>query len=155
MVSPEQLRRYPFFTGLDNTHLKAIAMVADEIAFQKGESLYESDKDADALFVLVDGIVEHYFSVVNSPDPKLRKEFYLSDITPGEVFGLSSMIEPYKHTTTARCAREGHAIRIQTASLLTLGELDSKFAYSFMYQVARSLSDKLESTRVQLAASRA
>ncbi len=155
MVSTEQLRRYPFFTGLDNTHLKAIAMVADEIAFQKDESLYESDKDADALFVLVDGIVEHYFSVVNSPDPKLRKEFYLSDITPGEVFGLSSMIEPYKHTTTARCAREGHAIRIQTASLLTLGELDSKFAYSFMYQVARSLSDKLESTRVQLAASRA
>ena len=155
MVAPEQLRRYPFFMGLDNTHLKAIAMVADEIAFQKGESLYESDKDADALFVLVDGIVEHYFSVVNSPDPKLRKEFYLSDITPGEVFGLSSMIEPYKHTTTARCAREGHAIRIQTASLLTLGELDSKFAYSFMYQVARSLSDKLESTRVQLAASRA
>lgn len=155
MVSLDQLRRYPFFTGLDNTQIKAVAMVADEITFAKGDSLYEIDKAADALFVLVDGIVEHYFIVVNSADPKLRKEFYLSDITPGEVFGLSSMIEPYKHTTTARCAREGHAIRIQTASLLTLGELDSKFGYSFMYQVARSLSDKLESTRVQLAASRA
>ena len=155
MVSPEQLRRYPFFMGLDQTHLKAIAMVADEVTFQKGDSLYETDKDADALFVLVDGIVEHYFTVVNSADPKARKEFYLSDITPGEVFGLSSMIEPYRHTSTARCAREGHAIRIQTASLHTLGELDPKFGYSFMYQLARTLTERLEQTRVQLAAARA
>jgi len=155
MVSPELLRRYPFFAGFDNTHIKAIAMVADEFSFEKDDSLYEIDKPADALFVLVDGIVEHYFIVVNSQDARLRKEFYLSDITPGEVFGLSSMIDPYKHTTTARCAREGHAIRIQTASLLTLGELDSRFAYSFMNQIAKALSEKLESTRVQLAASRA
>jgi hypothetical protein len=33
--------------------------------------------------------------------------------------------------------------------------LDSRFAYSFMYQVARALSEKLEATRVLLAASRA
>lgn len=155
MVSPELLRRYPFFGVFAETPLKAIAMVADEVIYDAGESLYEIDLDADKLFLLIDGSVEHYFIVADSLNPASRKEFYLSDINPGDVFGLSSMIEPYRHTTSARATGHSRVVRIETASLRTLGELDPKLGYVIMVQVAKAISEKLESTRVQLAATRA
>jgi len=155
VISPEQLRRFSFFTPFDNTQIKALAIVSEEIAFSKGDILYEIDMPADYLFVLVDGTLEHAFTLVKSQDPKIRKEFYLSDINPGEVFGLSSVIEPYKHTTTARGTSDGHVLRIQTAGLRTLGELDPRFGYNFMYQIAHAMSEKLEAARVPLDAARA
>jgi CRP-like cAMP-binding protein len=155
MISPELLRRYPFFGVLDDTPLKAVAMVADEFFFEKGDTLYEIDRPAEYLYVLIEGSVEHYFIVLDSIDARVRKEFYLSDINPGEVFALSAMVEPYRHTTTARCTSEGRVIRINTTSLRTLAKLDPKFGASLMTQVARSLYEKLESARVQLAAARA
>ena len=36
MISPELLYRYPFFGGLDNSQVKAIAMIAQEIFLDNG-----------------------------------------------------------------------------------------------------------------------
>ena len=49
MVSPELLRRYPFFGFLDATQLKAMAMIAEEVEPQTGEDLFETDQPATAL----------------------------------------------------------------------------------------------------------
>jgi CRP/FNR family cyclic AMP-dependent transcriptional regulator len=107
------------------------------------------------LFVLISGNVEHYFVIVDSPNPAIRKEFYLSDINPGDTFGLSSLVEPFRHTTTARATTSSRVIQIEASSLRTLGELDARLGYVIMYQVAKAVSEKLEATRVQLAATRA
>jgi CRP/FNR family transcriptional regulator, cyclic AMP receptor protein len=155
MVSPELLRRYPFFAVFSDTPLKAIANVAEEVTYEPGENLYEIDKPAEQLFLLIKGSVEHYFIIVDSPNPSIRKEFYLSDINPGDVLALSSLIEPFRHTTTARAATQSTLIRIQASSILNLGELDPKLGYVVMHQAAKSLLEKLEATRVQLAATRA
>lgn len=154
MVSPDLLRRYPFFSVLEETPLKAIALVANEVTYNPGQTLYEIDKAADKLYILVEGSVNHYFAIVDSPDPSIRKEFYLSDITPGELFGLSSMIEPFRHTTTARATRASRVIEIEVASLNTLSELDPKLGYKVMHQVAKAILEKLEATRIQLASTR-
>jgi CRP/FNR family cyclic AMP-dependent transcriptional regulator len=155
VVSPELLRRYPFFSVFEDTPLKAIAMVAEDVTFEPDQSLYEIDKLADKLFVLISGNVEHYFVIVDSPNPAIRKEFYLSDINPGDTFGLSSLVEPFRHTTTARATTSSRVIQIEASSLRTLGELDARLGYVIMYQVAKAVSEKLEATRVQLAATRA
>jgi CRP/FNR family transcriptional regulator, cyclic AMP receptor protein len=155
MVSPDLLRRYPFFSVLEETPLKAISLVANEVTYQPGDALYEIDKPANKLFILIEGSVNHYFVIVDSPDPSIRKEFYLSDITPGELFGLSSMIEPFRHTTTARSTRSSRVIEIEVASLNTLSELDPRLGYKVMHQVAKAILEKLEATRIQLAATRA
>ena len=155
MVSTELLRRYPFFNVFPETQLKAIAMVAQEVTYEIGQALYEIDKPADKLFLMLSGCVEHYFVVLDSPDPAIRKEYYLSDINAGDIFGLSSLIEPYRHTTTARATAISRVIQIESSSINTLGELDPKLGYLIMYQVAKAVAEKLESTRVQLAATRA
>lgn len=155
MVTPELLRRYPFFHVFADTHLKAMAMVAEEVTYGVGETLYEIDKPAEKLFLLLNGCIEHYFIVIDSPNPAIRKEYYLSDINPGEIFGLSSMLEPYRHTTTARATALSRVIQIPSSSITTLGELDPKLGYLLMHQVAKTALEKLEATRVQLAATRA
>ena len=155
MVTPELLRSHPFFRVFADTHLKAIAMVAEEVTVEVGDALYEIDKPAEKLFLLLSGCIEHYFTVLDSPNPAIRKEYYLSDINPGEIFGLSSMIEPFRHTTTARATMPSQVIQIQSSSITTLGELDPKLGYLMMRQLAKTVMEKLESTRVQLAATRA
>ncbi len=117
MVTPELLRSYPFFRVFADTHLKAIAMVAKEISCEVGDALYEIDRPADKLLLLLSGCVEHYFITIDSPNPAIRKEYYLSDINPGDIFGLSSMLQPYRHTTTARATMPSQVIEI---SLLPL-----------------------------------
>lgn len=155
MVTPELLHSHPFFSVFAENHLKAIALVAEEKKVEVGEALYEIDKPADKLFLLLSGCVEHYFIVLDSPNPAIRKEYYLSDINPGDIFGLSSMLEPFRHTTTARATLPSQVIEIQSASITTLCELDSKLGYEIMRQLAKTVMEKLEATRVQLAATRA
>jgi hypothetical protein len=41
MISLELLRRYPFFAGLDEAELKAIAMIADEVRVPAKTILFE------------------------------------------------------------------------------------------------------------------
>lgn len=155
MISPELLRRYPFFGFLNETQVKAVAMIAEEFELVKGETLFENERPASALYLLVEGSVELYYLVGDEGDPKLHKEFYISDINPGEVFGISALIEPYTYTSTGRVASPGRAVKIEGAGLRALCELDCEMGYGLMRQLARAALERLHDTRIQLAAARA
>ena len=155
MVSPELLRRYPFFGTLDDRQLKAVAMIAEEHSFEAGEMLFEIERPAEALYLLAEGSVELYYVVMDEYDPKLRKEFYVSDIGPGEVFGISALIEPYQYTSRVQAASASRVVKIEGAGLRALCEVDCKLGYSLMRQIARTALERLHDTRVQLVAARA
>jgi CRP-like cAMP-binding protein len=155
MVSPELLRRYPFFGFLDDAQLKAVAMLAEEVAVHQGETLLENDRPAAALFVLLEGSAELDYVVMDRDNPRLRKEFYISDINPGEVSGISALIEPYIYTATVRATSAGRVVRIDAAGLRALCEVDSRLAAALMRQLARAAMERLHDTRVQLVAARA
>src|SRR5512139_394490 len=101
MVSIELLRHYPFFRGLTNGQLSAIAMVADEITYEKGTLLFEQNAPASVLCLLLEGGVD-LSCVMNEGDAKLRRELVVGEISSGEAFGLSAVIEPYQYRATAR-----------------------------------------------------
>lgn len=155
MISPELLRRYPFFGFLDNAELKAVAMIAEELTLEASESLFEIEQPAEALYLLMDGAIELYYVVIDDYDPTLRKEFYISDINPGEICGISALIEPYQYTSTARAACLSHLVKVESAGLRAVCEVDSHLAYRLMRQVAKSALERLHATRVQLVAARA
>jgi CRP-like cAMP-binding protein len=155
MVSPELLRRYPFFGSLTEAQLKALAMIGEEFSLEKSETLFETNRPAEALYLLMEGCIELYYVVTDALDPKLRKEFYISDISPGEVFGISALIEPYVYTSTGRVAGLSRVIRIEGAGLRALCELDCELGYSLMRQLSRTAIARLHDTRVQLVAARA
>lgn len=155
MVSPELLRRFKFFGFMSDGQLKAVAMITEELAFEKGKALFEIGRPAAALYLLVVGSIELLYVVSDEFDPQTRKEFYISDISPGEICGISALIEPYVYTSTARADGPCRILKIESDALRALCEVDSSLAYGWMREIAKVAIERLHDTRVQLAAARA
>ena len=155
MISPERLRRYQFFGFLDAAQLKAVAMITEDITTAAGAILFENDEPADYLYLLVEGNAEIIYRVNDPEHPGLDMEFYVGELSPGEVFGISTLIEPHIYTSSVRVTEAGRALRIQGQTLRAMCELDAKLAYGIMRQIAQTAMERLHSTRVQLAAARA
>ena len=94
MISPELLRRFPFFGFLDTTQLKAVAMLSEEVEIDKDSTVFETDQTAVALYVLVEGSIDLNYKVIDREDSKIVKEFFISELNPGDIFGLSALLEP-------------------------------------------------------------
>ncbi len=155
MISPELLRRYPFFGFLENGELRAVAMLAEDVVCPAGQPIFEIEGQAEALYLLVEGGIEHSYVVIDRDDPALRKEFFIGEINPGEIFGFSALIEPYVYSATCRASVVSRLIKIDGAGLRAVCEVDPKLAYGLMRQVAKAVMNRLTDTRIQLVAARA
>ncbi|HEY4691449.1 MAG TPA: cyclic nucleotide-binding domain-containing protein [Anaerolineae bacterium] len=155
MVSPELLRRYPFFGQLANDSLNAVAMLAEEITFKDGETIFETGGPADALYFLIEGCVDLHYIVADEINPELRKDFFISEINPGEPFGISALIEPYRYTGTVRATCPSRVFKFDAAGLRALCTVDPKIDAALMRQIAAAAMSRLSDTRVQLVAARA
>lgn len=155
MISPELLRRFPFFGFLDETHLKAVAMLSEELDLEKDTTVFETDQAADALYVMVGGSIDLNYKVIDREDPKIVKEFFISELNPGDVFGLSALIEPYRYTMTAKVNAPSTVIHLEASGLRALSEIDAKLSAGLMQAMVQALMERLNDTRVQLAAARA
>ena len=155
MVSPELLRRYPFFGPFGSDQLNAIAMLTDEVTFQKGDTIFETDQPANALYFLIEGGVDVHYIIADAIDADLRKDFFISEINPGEPFGISALIEPYRYSGSVQASSAARVLKIEAAGLRALCEVDPKIAAVLMRQAAKAAMLRLHDTRVQLAAARA
>ena len=155
MISPELLRRYPFFNFMDETELRAVAMITEEVQPGAGETLFEEGQPARALYLLLEGLVELWFIVTDKHEQDLRKELYICDINPGEVTGISAVIEPYQYVSTARVIGPARLLKLEATGLRKLCNTDCKLGYGLMRQIARAAMERLSDTRVQLVATRA
>ena len=152
MISPEILRRYPFFGSLSDVQIKALAMIAEEKEFGKGTVLFEEGTPADAFFLLVDGGISLYFKASVEYQPKTRKDFLVGEINPGEVFAISALIEPYIYSTTVRADKNCRVLIFDSAALNGLIEKDPKLDCILMRKIAGAAMERLAYARVQLAA---
>ncbi len=155
MISPELLRRYPFFAFLDEAQLRAVAMLSEEIEVEAGALIFDTGKPAEALCLLTDGSLELYYAVVDRDDPDLRKEFFLGEFSPGDIFGISALIEPYVYTSSVRASIMSRVVKMDATGLRALCEVDLRLAAGLMRATAKTAMERLNDTRVQLAAARA
>ena len=155
MISPELLRRFPFFNFCDDAQLKAVAMLAEEVEVDKGSSVFETEQSADEVYVLIEGSIDLYFKVVDRDDPGLIKEFFLSEFNPGDIFGLSALFAPYRRSMTAKVMGPSKLIKIDAMGLRGLLEGDTAFAAGLFKAAAQTFMHRVNETRAQLAAARA
>lgn len=155
MISPELLRRFPFFGNLENSQLIAISIISEEETYKSGEEIFREGSPAETLYLLEDGGIDLYFTVIDSFHPELRKEFSVGEINPGEPFGISALIEPYILTATARVSSPSKVIRINASGLRATMDTDPALSCALMRKMAKAAIDRLNDTRIQLAAARA
>jgi CRP/FNR family transcriptional regulator, cyclic AMP receptor protein len=154
MISPEILRRYPFFAHLDEEELAQIAMISEESSFEKGDTIFKEGQKADSLYLLEEGSVDLFYHTQEEHDPRSIRKFLVGEINPGEVFAISVFIDPFILTATAVAAQKGDLLKIKGAELRAMFDKDNRMAYHLMVQLMKVFSDRLYFTRVQLAAER-
>jgi len=154
VISPELLRRYPFFGLLSDSQLKSIAMLSDEVLLQPGETLFKSDEPADALYFLVEGSVDLHYIVTDRDDPRVYKDFFVGPVNAGEPLGISALVEPYRYTATAVAGAACRLVRIDAAGLRTMCAASAELAAVLMKHTAQAAMSRLHEARVQLAAAR-
>lgn len=154
MISPETLRRYPFFSGLTEEQFKAVAMISNEETFEEGAVIFEECEPADKIYFLLDGNVDLYYRSTDEMNlnPAPPKEFFAESVNPGEVFAISAMIQPYVLNTTAKASTKSSAITIDGDNLRKYMEGDIALANKLLKQTVIALADRVVSLRVQLAA---
>jgi CRP/FNR family cyclic AMP-dependent transcriptional regulator len=152
MISPELLRRYPFFASLNDDQLKAIAMIAQEKTYLKDTVLIKENTPANKLVLLLEGDVDLIYSgggegaVVNA---------LVGSIAPGEVYGVSSLIEPFTFISSAKATVPVKVAEVDGVALRALMDGDAKLAFALMRNIAQAVLERLKYTQVELAAARA
>jgi CRP/FNR family cyclic AMP-dependent transcriptional regulator len=152
MVSPELLRRYPFFASLSEDQLKAMATIAEERTYPKDTLLVKENTSASKLALLLEGDVDLVFSgggegsVVNA---------LVGSIAPGEVYGVSSLIEPYRYISSVKATMPVKVVELDGPALRALMEVDAKLAAVLMRNISVAVLERLKYTQVELAAARA
>jgi len=152
MISSETLRRYPFFGLLSDEQLKAIAMIGEEKTYPKDTILFKENTAATRLYLLLEGDIDLVYSgggegaVVNA---------LVGSIAPGEVLGVSSLIEPYTFISSARPTTPIKVVEIDSLALRALAEVDARLGYILMRNIAVAVLERLKYTQVELAAARA
>ena len=152
MISLDLLRRFPFFSFMDDKELKAVATIAQELLPKANDVLIEADKPANALFFLIDGHLPYYMTVTTEHMPDYRREYFIGYINPNEIFGISALIEPYQYTATLRAETPSRVIKIDAPALRALCEVDHHLSIGLMKAVAKTAMERLQMTRVQLVA---
>jgi CRP-like cAMP-binding protein len=152
MVSPELLRRYPFFALLNDEQLAAIAMIAQEKCYPKGALLVKENTSAVILALLIEGDVDLIYS--GGGEGAICNAL-VGSIAPGEPYGVSSLIEPYRYTATAKATMPVKVIELDGVALRNLVEKDGKLGYILMRNVSIAVLERLRYTQVELAAARA
>jgi CRP-like cAMP-binding protein len=152
MVSTELLRRYPFFAMLTDEQLKAIAIVAEEKSYPKDSLLVKEDNEANKLILLLDGDVDLIYS---GGGEGAISNALVGSIAPGEMLGVSSIIEPYKYISSARATMAVKVVEIDGAAVRALMQVDKLLGFALMSNVAAAVLERLKYTQVELAAARA
>lgn len=152
MISTEVLRRYPFFSFMSPEQLREVAMITEEVEFKKGDILFNINEKADFCYLLMQGGIDLHYVVVDEHDPDLRKEFVVGTINPGEILGISSVVEPYRYTATAISINPSRLLQMDAVALRDLCRQDDQLDRGLQTMVAKETMERLHATRVQLAA---
>lgn len=159
MISPELIRRYPFFAGLDHEQIIALANVAGEYKTETGHYFFHEGDTLDNLYLLVEGAAAIVIEVPNqniehTVSEQLTGKLQTSDVVtsvvgPGDVFGWSALISPYQATSSVKATTPCRVVGFNCQELRRTFKDDCEFGYVMIEKVARIIRDRLRDMRVE------
>ncbi len=145
MISPETLRRYPYFGHASDERLRQLAMFSEEQIIPAGTTIFSEGDKSDYLYILVDGEVDIQYTLGSG---ELRT---VDTLVPGELMMWSALVEPYKSTAVGTTRQETKVISIRAEDLRNLCHEDHEMAHYILLSLVKLLATRLEGARVQLA----
>ena len=154
MLIPQILRQSPIFRALDDAQLQRVATLcrkedhaAEKLMFQKDDALHD-------LYIVARGSVRLTMDVRlwNSSTTLCTAVMTLRE---GDVFGWSSLVEPYLATLSAHTREPCALVTVNGANLRNVMDEDPLLGYKVMQAVASLIAGRLEATRMSIMLQRA
>ncbi len=145
MISPELLRRYPYFADVSEESLKEVAMISEELSGAAGETLFKQGDPAELLYVMTEGEIDLQYELGSG---ELRT---VDTLVAGDLAVWSAVVEPYRCTASGTIRKDTKLLAIQGAKLRELMETNHDLGYRLLLSVTKLLATRLEGARVQLA----
>ncbi len=145
MISPEALRRYPYFAKVGEESFKKVAMLAEETTARAGATLFHEGDKSEKLYIIVDGEVDLQYTLGNG---ELRT---VDTLVAGDLMMWSALVEPYRSTATGNVKKDTKLITLDGVKLRDLCQQDHDLGYRMLLSLTQLLAARLEGARVQLA----
>ncbi len=159
MISPELLRRYPFFGGLNHDQLVALAKVGSEEAVDAGHYFFHERDQLDHLYLILEGAVavvieipaeNTHQTVADQYNRQLHTtDVVISAIGPGEVFGISALIPPPVASAGAKATTPCRVVAFNSQELLQIFAQDCAFGYIMTQKIAQIFRGRLHDMRIE------
>ena len=159
MISPELIRRYPFFSGLNFDQITTLAITADEVTVETGYYFFHEGDKLRELFFVMDGKVD---ITVGVPDRNhvqnvneqimgkfIKKDVTVSNVGPGQLFAWSALIPPHVSTAGAKAVIPTRVLAFDNEDLFKIFQEDRNFGYLMLQKVASVTRQRLRDMQIQ------
>lgn len=145
MIPIKDLKEADLFKGLNAKQLQLFNKHFTEMNFQAGEVIFSQGAPAQNLYILLEGEVTLGIKAKGEVDITAY-----SMGKKGEVFGLPSLIKPYRNSVSAICTKRTRVFSINGEVLRRLMKQNSKVGIEMMERVAEIYFNRLNSTRAMI-----
>jgi CRP-like cAMP-binding protein len=147
MVSPELIRRFPFFSNFSMDQIVFLAMQAEEEIYPQDHYFHQEGNELNKIYLITEGEVAVFTKL-----PQKGREITLSTLGTGEIFGWSGLVPPYASTAGVKAITPARVITFDANELRKKCEEDAKFGYVMMTKIAQVVRERLNSLRIETLA---
>ncbi len=149
MSSKEEVTRVltavSLFEGLSTQYIVNVADLGIEKHYKRGDRIVEQSQLGDELFVVLTGRVE-----ISISGPEHANMIPIAILKDGDILGESMLLGKMRRVATAVAKDEVDTLVWKTNDLLNFFDKEPHIGYIVMKNLARSLSDKLNTTNMAL-----
>jgi len=147
MVTPEVLKGFDLFVGLDDIELAEIAPLCHRRTYEKDATIFTAGGWATDIYLLEAGNVAIQIEFVIY-EYELRAAVYT--VRKGETFGWSALVPPHRLTASARCLEKVAVITINGTDLMEILKHHNYMGHMIMKNLSAIISSRLSSTTTAL-----
>jgi CRP-like cAMP-binding protein len=142
MVTAAWLKNVELFGGLDEPQLSVILSCSSVESFSEGKTVFNQEDEAYALYILIEGRVT---LTVKSGE---KNDLLTSTIDKeGTIFGMPSLIEPFRYNVTATCLKTSKVLKIETPPIRKKMEEDLKMGMEILKKLSSIYFNRLNEMR--------
>jgi len=140
----QEIASIPLFKDMSVKDIDLMAPIFDAVCLNENQLIFEQGMIADFLYILLDGEVVVNFKPYDGP------QLMVARISPGGVFGWSSILGRQVYTSVAIATVSSSAIRVRGDELRCLCEKNPQTGLVILEKLAGVIAERLNSTYDQI-----
>jgi CRP/FNR family cyclic AMP-dependent transcriptional regulator len=139
----DMIRAGRLLGGIDPAHLRTLLSLAQEIDFKEGEVIFQEGDKSSYLYLLISGDVALELSTGSG-------SVRVQTLGPGDAVGWSTLTTGQHAHFSARALSAVSTVALPGDDLLSLCDHNPEIGYVLMRRLLELITDRLDSTRLQL-----